>query len=519
MGLVLNLLSKKKIKDMKKLIILLTALLVLGSSCKKFLDVNVTNPNSASAVPVDLVLPAALNSVTYFYDYPNYTEFAPLWLGWWSVSSGYSQPSNLKQYLLINSNYQAFWQLSYETLQNFDYIETNSSDPKMKSFRAISKIMKVYLFQNLVDLYGNIPYSKALQANSGVLKPAYDKDQDVYENLVIQLDTAMNIISTITPDVTEVGTSDIIYHGDMGLWAKFANTIKLRMLMNQSGMSGRDSYIKTNLANTASVGYIGAGEGAMLNPGYVQSTGKMNPFWEKFYKQDNSGQADALTYYVAGQDACDFMNTNNDPRATRYFVLTSGGAIAGNYFGASVLSNPTLCSKLGPGMLQNYNQSAPVLTDVESLFLQAEAVQRGDMTGDAQALYESAVTQSILYEGQKSYWDAANYTPLTSIVAATYLAQTSANVNWGASSDKIQAIITQKWIGLMALAPVTMYTDYRRTGFPNFIHFSQDPLKQGPGTPPVRLLYPQSEISTNNDNVVLQGNIDLFTSKIFWQNR
>ncbi|HVN59063.1 MAG TPA: SusD/RagB family nutrient-binding outer membrane lipoprotein [Bacteroidales bacterium] len=504
---------------MKKLIIILTALLVLGSSCKDFLNVNVTNPNSASAVPVDLVLPAALNSVAFFYDQPDYTSFAPLWFGWWSVSSGYSQPSNLKQYLLINSNYQAFWQLSYETAQNFDYIETHSTDSKMKSFRAIAIIMKAYLFQNLVDLYGNVPYSQALSANSGILKPVYDNQKDIYENLVVRLDTAMNIIAGTSADATEVGSSDVIYNGDMGLWAKFANTIKLRILINQSDMSGRNSYITTNLAATASVGYIGAGEGAMLNPGYIQSAGKMNPFWEKFYKQDNSGQADALTYYVAGQDACDFMNTNNDPRASRFFVPTSGGAIAGNYFGAAVLSNPTLCSKLGPGLLQAYNQSAPIFTDVESLFLQAEAVSRGLLTGDAQALYESAVTQSILYEGTKSHWDASSYTPLTSSAAAAYLAQGLTNVGWAASSDKVKAIITQKWIGLMGLAPLSMYTDYRRTGFPDFLHFTADPLRKGPGTPPVRLLYPQTEISTNNDNVVLQGTIDLFTSKIFWQNR
>ncbi|MGD0582914.1 MAG: SusD/RagB family nutrient-binding outer membrane lipoprotein [Bacteroidales bacterium] len=502
---------------MKKLIILLTALLVLGSACKKdFLSVNVTNPNSASIVPVDLVLPAALVSVTYFYDQPDYTSFAPLWFGWWSVSSGYSQPSNLKQYILTNSDYNNFWALSYETLQNFDYVETNSTDPNMGGFRAIAKIMKAYMYQNLVDLYGNIPYSQALKANQGILKPAYDKQQDVYEDLVVQLDTAMAIIARINPNTIAVGSNDIIYNGHMGMWAKFANTIKLRILMNQSGMTGRDGYITTALATTASVGYLGAGEGATMNPGYIQSATKMNPFWENFYKQDNSQQPDALAYYVAGQDACDFMNTNNDPRATRCFVKTAGGAIAGNYFGAAILQSPTLCSKLGPGLLQAYNQNAPVLTDFESLFLQAEAAQRGYLTADPQALYESAVTQSIIYMGQQSFWDAPTYTPLTSTDAATYLAQALPNVSWSASIDKIQAIITQKWLALMGQAPLSMYTDWRRTGYPNFLHFTQDANKGNP-TPPVRMLYPQSEISTNNDNVVAQGNISLYTSKIFWQ--
>ena len=198
-----------------------------------------------------------------------------------------------------------------------------------------------------------------------------------------------------------MGAADIIFHGDMGKWARFANTIKLRMLMNQSDMDGRASYISAALATTASVGYLGAGEGAMLNPGYLQTTNKMNPFWENFYKQDGSQQADGLAYYGAGQDACDFLTANNDPRALRFFQPITGSTtvIQGNYFGALVLRTVPNTSKLGPGLLQKYNQSAPILTDFESLFLQAEAAQRGFITDDPKALYESAVTQSILYLG------------------------------------------------------------------------------------------------------------------------
>ncbi len=505
---------------MKKLFIILAALLVLGTACKKdFFDVNVTNPNSASAVPANLVLPAALNQVAAFYDQPDYTAFIPLWYGWWSISSGYSMPSSLMQYNLLNSDYQAFWTYSYETLQNFDYIEQQSSAPSQKSYRAIAKIMKAYLFQNLVDLYGNIPYSEALKTGDGILKPAYDNQQTVYEDLVVQLDTAMNIIATTPLDADEVGDYDIIYHGDMGLWAKFANTLKLRILMNQSGMSGRDSYISGALATTQSVGYIGAGEGAWLNPGYLQTSGKMNPFWENFYKQDNSQQSDALGYYKAGQDLCDFLNANNDPRSTRIFAPYSGSEIQGNYFGTSTLNAPAVISNIGYGVLQHYNMDAPIFTDFESLFLQAEAAERGFLSGDAQVLYESAVTQSILYFGKKSYWDAGSYTPATEASASAYLAQAGLPlVNYSVSVNKLQTIITQKWVALCGLSPLTMYTDYRRTGYPDFIHWSQDPAKLN-ATPPVRLLYPQSEIDRNGDNVSAQGTIDRFTSKIFWQGR
>jgi hypothetical protein len=165
-----------------------------------------------------------------------------------------------------------------------------------------------------------------------------------------------------------------------------------------------------------------------------------------------------------------------------------------------------------------FNQSSPILTDFESLFLQAEAAQRGYITDDPKALYESAVTQSVLYLGQTSTLDPSTYVPLTGADAATYLAQVKPLVNYDASPNKLQAIITQKWVALNGINPMPVWTDYRRTGFPDFIHFSIDPLRIS-DIPPVRLLYPQTEINTNNDNVLAQGTISLTGSKIFWQNR
>ncbi len=506
---------------MKKLIILLTVLLALGSACKKdFLNIDEVNPNQASAVPANLVLPAALNSVAELIDQPDNYAFIYEWHGMWAISNGYVPPTSLTQYNLLNTSYQGIWDNTYLALQNLDYVEQASLASSEKYFRAIAMIMKVYLYHNLVDCYGNVPYSQALHGGSTPqnLKPAYDNQQTIYEDLVVKLDTAINLIQTAAVTADAPGSADIIYGGNMGLWAKFANTIKLRMLMNQADMTDRATYISTELATTAAVGYIGVGEGAWLNPGYQQTANEMNVFWENFYKQDNSLQPDALGYYVANQDACNFLTTNNDPRKLRIFQPYTGTSIQGNYFGGYVLQLVANTSKIGYGMLQAYNQSSPILTEWESLFLQAEAAERGFITADPKALYESAVTQSILYLGQKSFWDPASYTPSTSAVAAAYLAQVLPDVNYDATPNKLECIITQKWVSMIGINPMPAWTDFRRTGFPNFIHFSIDPLRKS-DTPPVRLLYPQTEITTNNDNVLAQGTISLTTSKIFWQNR
>jgi hypothetical protein len=248
----------------------------------------------------------------------------------------------------------------------------------------------------------------------------------------------------------------------------------------------------------------------------------MNPFYEVFFNGAGSPQSDATAYYFAGKDAVDFMVANSDPRLGRFFQPYSGTNYAGNYLGQDVNAHPPLLpgvtSKLGylksavPAdnawgyLIGTATESAPVLTDYESLFIQSEAVVRGYITGDAKALYNSAITQSFIYMG------------LTSLDAANYYSQAKFTTNYDNANDKIGLILTQKWLALNGTSPVEIWTDYRRSGYPQNLHFSEQ-SDRAKDTPPVRLLYPQTEISSNNDNVVAVGPIDPFTSKIFWQNR
>ena len=498
----------------KKILILLVSLVLLGSSCTKYLGVDEVNPNNASAVPPQLLLPAALNNLALVMDNPRYFEFCYLWFGQWSISSGYSQPLNLLQYQLYNTSYQASWSLLYPIGQNLTVIQNAATDPNDGGYKAIAMILKAYIMQNIVDIWGNVPYSQAFGATSGILKPKFDDQQKIYEDLEVKLTAAIKIIEGLTVNATAIpGSSDIMYGGDMSMWAKFANTLKLRLLVHQSGMSGRASYITTCIDSTASVGYLGAGEGGAVNPGY-STTANISPFYGVFYNIDGTQRADAYTYYYAGKDAVDFLVGNNDPRLSHYFNAASGGGFAGNYMGQDPSVHPPLAPKntatLGNSttngqyyLVGSATESAPLLTDYESLFIQAEAAQRGFISADPGALYNAAVTQSCASMG-------------VTAAASTYLAQANPQVNYTNAPDKLTLILTQKWIAMNGIAPVEMWTDWRRTGIPSTLHFSENANKAN-ATPPVRLLYPQTELSSNNDNVVAVGTINAFTSKIFWQ--
>lgn len=504
----------------KKILTLFVSLVLLGSSCSDFLSVNENNPNNASKVPAKLLLPAALNNIANTMNSGHNFEFIYLWHGLWSISTGYTQPSALIQYRLFNSSYEGRFTDFYSVGANLTEMENASQDPLDCNYLATAMILKAYILQNLVDIYGDVPYSEAFKTGSGILSPKYDKQQTIYEDLVKKLDAAIKLIQSAPLNANAIETkSDIMFGGNMTLWAKFANTIKLRMLVHQSGMTGRDAYIKSALATTASTGFLGAGESGLVNPGYLNSAGKMNAFYGTYYKADGTQQSDGVTYHMAGMDVVNFLVACADPRLGRFFNgTTSNPAVfAGNYLGQDFTAHPPLApnqtSYLGYKagqkgyMIGTFDKSAPLLTDFESLLVQAEATERGYITGaTGKSLYNAAITQSFVYMG------------LTAADAATFLASDKPNVNYDLASNKINLILVQKWATLNGIAPVEIWTDYRRSGQPSFIHFSEDANKLN-NTPPVRLLYPQRELNYNNENVNAVGKIDAFTSKIFWQNR
>jgi hypothetical protein len=501
----------------KKILTLIVSLVLLGSSCSDFLSVNEKNPNTTSAVPPKLLLPAALTNVVKLMDNPSNFDFVYLWHGLWSISQGYAQPAQLMQYKLFNTDYQGIFGTLYTVSQNFLEMEKAATDPKDGAYKAIAIIMRANVMQILVDVYGNVPYSEAWKSAEGILKPKYDDQKAIYEDAVLKLDAAIKIIQALPAGATALdGSSDVMFQGDMSKWAKYANTLKLRMLVHQAGMTGRDTYIKSAIATTSSVGYLGAGEGALVNPGFLKSDTKMSPFYERFFKADDSGQSDGTAYYFAGKDGVDFLKTASDPRIERFYLPYSGTSYSGNYLGQDPTTHPAAVpgstSRLGymkdnPGyLIGTYNKSAPLLTDFESLFIQAEAVERGYITGNAKSLYGSAIKQSFVWLG------------LSPSAADAYLVSANDLVNYDTAPNKINLILNQKWISLMGVAPLEIWTDYRRTGIPSNLHFSEDPNKAN-STPPVRMLYPQTEISYNNASVVAVGPIDAFKSKIFWQNR
>ena len=159
---------------------------------------------------------------------------------------------------------------------------------------------------------------------------------------------------------------------------------------------------------------------------------------------------------------------------------------------------------IGPGILQAADQPAIMFTLAESYFNQAEARLKNLITTGptTKELYQSGITASFEYLG------------LNAAAAVTYYSQVLNNVNYDNSTNKEEAIITQKWIAVNGINAEQSWFDYTRTGYPTGIPI---PLNySGSADRPVRIFYPAGEYSSNGENVPAQPNA--FTAKIFWAN-
>jgi hypothetical protein len=494
----------------KKLIYLFAASALLLGACKKgYLDIN-ENPNTPTSAKPALIATGALNNTAaYTTGGSIFYSFAGLWMNYWMTPGGVSGWYEERSYNFTTNwgGSTTLWTNLYDNLADYTYLENQAKQSNQSFFVGIAKTMKAWDYQYLVDFYNNVPYSQASQSVT-FLTPKYDKGQDIYEDLAKQLDSAAILFKSATVAQADAD-ADIYAKGNLTKWGKFANTLKLRILLRQSEMPGREAYIKAEIAkiDANGFGYIGTDEGIFNQPGYLNTAGKQNPFWSVYGYQVSGERTSYHGYMLASDYGMNFLKNNGDPRLGRFYKTVNDGAgstYVSLQWGQDVAANQTIqtVSAIGEGVLKSYDQPQPMITDFESLFLQAEAAQRGYISGNPKELYEAAVTANFVY------------LDLTEEEASTYLEE-QAVANWDGNANKIALIIKQKWAAMNGTNDIEPWTDYRRLELPADMPISIASTVTTRKIP-VRMLYPQAEYNTNRDNVTAEGTINQFTSRIFW---
>lgn len=510
---------KIKLLEMNKLSLSIVAVgcaLLLGSCKKSFLDINndPNNPTETSVSP-DLALAGQLNNSASrnagAYD------FLQRYMGYWSASGTYSRATVEMSYNINNDFGSGIWNGIYYSVSQYKSIEKKSNALGWKFYEGISKIMQAHEMGVLVDIYGNAPYSKAFDL-VGNIRPTYDKDEDIYKALIPLIDEGLALIKAADID-KNIQTQDIIFKGVKGDWAKFANTLKLRLLIHTSKTSIFDRAAEIAKITAEGSGFLGNGKGAMSNPGYTEDKG--NPFYRSHLFLSNGNEAD--NYNRANNFSLGLMKSLDDYRYKR--VYRAAKALPKEYRGTDYGQNPlddvNADRTSGPGYgFATATSSMWLLTSVEANFLVAEAAARGWLTGDAQAIYKNAVKESFvtlkairdtIFKVNEPTKDSVVFTPEQT--ADIYLASTDSRIAWPASqADQINVIAWQKYFALNGLQANETWSDWRRLGV------VQPPLSIAPerGNNPIprRLLYPTTEYQYNKENA--PAGINQFTSKIFW---
>lgn len=455
-----------------KSFLLAAVFLVSTTACDDYLDIN-TDPNNPTVADINLVLPSGQAAVSFIVG-GQFNILGGILAQHWTIPQGGNQYRTWDQYNINSSTFDGlggqFVNLYAGALQDFQSVVTNGSAQNEWRMVAIAKIMQAYTFQVLTDLYGDIPLSEALNAELTVT-PKYDRQEEVYAGIQRLLDEAKADIAKNQGRFP--GAADLIYRAsteaDMGKWQRLANTIKLKAYLRLSQVKPAEAQAAVRALYTVQNEFIRTGESMQM--ANSATTNAENPFWQANFRLPNNLTVAAtvgnrlvntgdprLPVYVLDADLStatveyvfvpNGTLTANTPVRTSYpgkwFIgqRFTNGAIRGTDAASGVTTADDNAAKARPVVLLSYE---------ESLFLRAEALARGWATSNEQPamVYNDAIRASMARYG---------------VPVGTYLSQPT--VAYEQQTNKIGAIITQKYLALFGTNGIEAWTEYRRTGFP-----------------------------------------------------
>ncbi len=476
---------------MKKLLVILF-LGTLVSCTDHFAELN-TDKKSPASVPGEALFNSGMERFYHRLNNANVnTNVFRLYAQYWAQTT-YPEES---QYQMVGRSIPDRWfsTIYKDALKDLDEAKkiiaaesTNSETaPVQKNKLAIISINEVHMYATLVDLFGNVPFTQALDFENP--NPAYDDAKTIYYAIIDQLDQAIADL-----DVTKASFSasdDLLNQGDTGMWKKAANSLKLRLAMR---IADTDAAKAKSMAEAAVASGVFSSTSEDLSMEYISAAPYTNPAYEDLVL---SGRSD----FVAANTIIDKMVALNDPRLPLYFDQNLGdGVYEGGIYGtANSFPNAThmgarLYSATTPGVSIS-------CSEVE--FLKAEGAARGfNMGGTAEELYNKAVTAAIVEWGG------------TAADADAYLAQESVAYSTAAGDWKMK-IGTQKWISLFNNG-LEGWTTWRQFD----LDFFNVPEGLTYNDIPKRLIYPIAEATLNGSSLSAAASAiggDTPQTKIFW---
>jgi hypothetical protein len=396
-----------------------------------------------------------------------------------------------------------------------------ANTPENANKRSAVRIIRAYILHRVTDLYGDIPYFDAGKGYANlILKPIYDKQQDIYADLLKELDESAQAFNVSKPFF---GSADLFFAGDVTKWKKFAYSLMLRLGMR---LSKADAVKAQQWVTKAAAGGVfqSNADNVVLNHETGPDGINRNPYTSPYLQEDIQNGTNGVKL---GKTFIDQLKNTLDPRLRIYARLQNSGdnnpanqkGLPNGYTAGTITAHPSwtlagLAAYSDPNTLTVLRQDAPdiIMSYAEVQFLLAEAAVRGWNTGNAQTYYNNGVTSAM-----KMLAVYGTAVPLVSDAEVTAYLGANAFMAAGTNAEKFNQIHTQKWIALF-FNGLEAFAELRRSGYPALTPVNAPGNLTG-GKFPRRLIYDETERINNADNykaVIVRQGADDFNTKIWW---
>lgn len=490
---------------------------VLLSACDSYLDVN-EDPDAIQENPGIFLLPSIQISVASAIG-GTFALHGSLWAQYYNQNNTANQYRRQIDMDLRASDVDNIWvELYSSALSDIQKLKeystaTETYDPRIN---LIAVILESYTFQIIFDAFGQAPYTDAFKGETeDNYNPRFDNGQDVYPLLVDAIDEALERYYDFNPDgstalsvlnATE-RNKDYIFDGDINQWIAFANSVKLKLAMRNLDYD-RDWSLGVISAVEAEGNYLTSD--AMLDI-FEEEINKENPL----FAQDQN--LNTTINLVANRTLSEFLSNNGDPReALTYKANTDGNNLLdhGDHK-ATTATNPPNSNRVP---ILDATRPVYLLTTSEIDFFRAELVVKGIITGDAQALYNSAVESAFARVGASA-----------AVATASFLAPGMPYAFSSTAEDQLRDIGVQKWAAMANVNPFEGFLERHRLDYPVIqptTTYDTDPPQGNAGavfylpkntvlgTDYIkRYLLPESELVTNANFPTTQT---LATDRLWW---
>lgn len=513
-------------KAIKSIYITLFATLCLFlTSCEDLTDVN-KNPNAAETVSSNYILTYVLTNTGKIM-YTLGRDGSKIGATMQYMQAGTNEGAAIiNQYAWVPEGWISVSGVSvFDILRNNKTIYENGVRDDNRLFQAISLTMRSYVFGLMADLYGDIPYSEALNANSGAYFPKYDAQAEVYKGILTDLKAADALLGALESKDAISATADVMYKGDGAKWRKFANSLRLRYALRladkKSEMSALGIDIEAEFKAAATGAFASNSDNAVMtflgttadnsspggllnasNPNYLLKPGKTlvdklitlkDPRLQR-WAQPVQRKWDAN---VTANTTKTVTNMFGESFSVVYVPATSASADTSLYVGLPIGMSITAAVAYNKGNdgATYANERNPYISYIhdryrkntdpyatmdlmaydEVEFILSEAALLGGFgASDPETHYKSAIRASM---------EKAGVFTATSFSFDNYYAQSS--VAYSSATNKQERIIEQKWIS--SWFGVQSWFDWRRTGFPAL---KTGAVAQYGAALPIRYMYP-----------------------------